>query len=65
MTGFNDASGACSDANGNVWITNAFQDSYAGGTLVEYAHGGTAPIATLEDQGYFVPVACSVDPRTG
>jgi hypothetical protein len=65
LTGFNDASGACSDSNGNVWITNAFQDSYAGGTLVEYAHGGTAPIATLEDQGYFVPVACSVDPSTG
>jgi hypothetical protein len=65
LTGFSDALGACSDAKGNVWIANASPGSYLGGTLIEYTHGGTTPIATLQDQGYFVPVACSVDPSTG
>ncbi|HYL26727.1 MAG TPA: hypothetical protein VEW74_02770, partial [Candidatus Nitrosotalea sp.] len=32
--------------------------------VLEYAHGGTSPIATLDDSGYF-PVGCSVDPVTG
>ena len=64
LTGFHDALGACSDANGKVWITDA-AGNYTGGSLVEYAHGGTTPIATLEDQGDFIPIACSVDPSTG
>jgi hypothetical protein len=32
--------------------------------IVEYAHGGTTPIATLGD-GSEEPLACSVDPKTG
>jgi hypothetical protein len=32
--------------------------------IVEYAHGGTSPIAVLSDPGYS-PAACSVDPTSG
>jgi hypothetical protein len=32
--------------------------------MLEYKHGGKTPIATLKDSGY-LPVDCSVDPRTG
>jgi hypothetical protein len=42
-----------------VFVTN--QD---GGDILEYAHGGTQPIATINDAGY-VPVDCSVDLSTG
>lgn len=54
-----DARGLCSDAAGNVFIveTNAEE-------IVEYAHGGTQPIATLDDQ-YNSPNGCAVDPTTG
>jgi hypothetical protein len=58
LTGFSDPTGLCSDANGNVWVSNVDQ-----GTLVEYAHGGTSVIATLDDDGR--PENCSVDPTTG
>lgn len=49
--------GACSDASGNVYITN--QNS-----LYEFAHGGTSAIDifTVSDG---VVNACSVDPETG
>jgi hypothetical protein len=53
------ADGVCSDKQGNVWIVGN-----AGQELIEYAHGGTTPIATLSDPGYY-PTACSVDPVTG
>lgn len=59
LTGFNNPSGICSDANGNVWITNS-----NAGTIIEYAHGSTTPIATLNDSGQ-TPVDCAVDPTTG
>ncbi len=52
--------GMCSDESGDVFVL-------AGGTpgyIYEYAHGGTSPIATLEDE-YDVPLACAVDPTTG
>jgi len=62
LTGFDDPMGLCSDTNGNVWITNA--NYYGNGYLVEYAHGGTSPIATLQDTDS-TPDACSVDPGTG
>ncbi len=62
ITGFDDPLGMCSDSNGNVWITNTGPSDYA--YLVEYAHGGTTPIATLDDSG-FSPQACSVDATTG
>lgn len=57
LTGFSDPGGLCVDAAGNVWITSSSQ-------ILEYAHGGTAPIATLNDPGYSA-TDCSVDPTTG
>jgi len=49
--------GACSDGAGNVFITNDTQ-------VVEYAHGGTAPIATLALPGG-AATGCAVDSTTG
>jgi hypothetical protein len=63
LTGFGYPGDVCSDSNGNVWITNASSGSYRRGYLVEYAHGGTTPIATLDDA--HLPDACAVDPSTG
>ena len=62
LTGFESLGDICSDSNGNVWITNAAYGSRSG-YLVEYAHGGTTPIATLNDA--HVPEGCAVDPSTG
>ena len=62
LRGFVNPSGLCSDKKGNVWIT----DDHGGGSagdIVEYAHGGTKPIARLKD--VLSPQACSVDPSTG
>jgi hypothetical protein len=59
LTGFADPAGECVDASGNVFIANT-----GGSNIIEYAHGGSSPIATLKDNGYF-PVGCSVDPTTG
>jgi hypothetical protein len=54
-----DASGGlCSDKNGNVFVIDE-----RGSVIVEYAHGGTTPIASLYPDAE--PVACSVDPRSG
>jgi hypothetical protein len=49
--------GLCSDKHGDVWITLY-------GAVYEYAHGGTTPIAMLQD-GKFNAWACSVDPGGG
>ena len=46
------------DKSANVWIVND-----GASQLVEYAHGGTSPIATLSDAGEY-PEGCSVDPTT-
>ena len=59
LTGFTDPAGECVDAQGNVFVANT-----GGSNIIEYAHGGTAPIATLKDDGYF-PVGCSIDPTSG
>jgi hypothetical protein len=59
LTGFSEPQGECSDAAGNVWITNTNMSQ-----IIEYAHGGTTPIATLSDP-YEFPVGCAVDPRSG
>ena len=47
------------DKSGNVWIVNN-----SAGNAVEYKHGGTTPIATL-NIGSANAVSCSVDPTTG
>jgi DNA-binding beta-propeller fold protein YncE len=59
LTGFSDPAGECVDKRGDVFITNTGQND-----ILEYAHGGTSPMATLSDSGYF-PTGCSVDPTTG
>jgi DNA-binding beta-propeller fold protein YncE len=59
LAGFNGPDGECVDSAGNVWITNTLQSQ-----LVEYAHGGTTSIATLNDPGEY-PFGCSVDRKTG
>ncbi len=61
LTGLPAPSGMCSDRNGNVWITN-YQ---SGGPIIEYAHGGTQPIATLNAPAKLTPQDCSVDPTSG
>lgn len=59
LTGFVQPDGICTDKNGDVFIVNN-----QNGTIVEYKHGGTSPIATLTDPAG-EPVNCSVDPTTG
>ncbi len=59
LSGFIDPGGECADAKGDVFVTNT-----GGLNVVEYAHGASAPSATLKDPGYF-PFGCSVDPTTG
>lgn len=56
--------GLCSDRDGNVWVTNFEINGIYPGYMSEYAHGGTTPIATLQD-GTQSPKGCSVDPTTG
>ncbi len=63
LTGFQDSTGLCSDKSGNVRITNANYSYSYDDDVVEYSHGGTSPIATLEDPDY--PDARSVDPGSG
>jgi DNA-binding beta-propeller fold protein YncE len=59
LTGLSAPEGECVDKAGDVFVANT------GATdILEYAHGGTTPIATLSDSGYY-PVGCAVDPTTG
>ncbi len=50
--------GICSDKAGNVFIPDSMDSK-----VVEYAHGGTSPIATLYPNAQ--PFYCSVDPASG
>jgi hypothetical protein len=52
------ASGLCSDANGNVFVPK-------GNEILEYAHGGTRPLAVLRNPLGGASQFCSVDPTTG
>jgi DNA-binding beta-propeller fold protein YncE len=58
LTGFHGPAGECVDEHGDVFITD-----FSGRDIVEYAHGGTSPIATLVDSNG--PAGCSIDPSTG
>lgn len=51
LTGFNYPQGQCVDKEGDVWITN-FGNGSQPVSVVEYAHGGTTPIATVIPDGY-------------
>jgi hypothetical protein len=59
LTGFEYPATVCSDKNGNVYIGDF--DTW---TIYEYAHGGTTPIKTL-DNNLSDATGCSVDPTTG
>jgi hypothetical protein len=59
LHGFYLPSGQCVDAAQNVWITDLGHSR-----VVEYAHGGKHPIATLVAP-VADPLGCSVDPTTG
>jgi hypothetical protein len=59
LTGFQEPAGLCVDKSGNIWIADA-----TAGKIFEYAHGGTAPIATLNESGQ-EPFACAIDTTTG
>jgi hypothetical protein len=59
LTGFDEPQGECVDKAGNVWIANTLASN-----LLEYAHGGTTPIAKLADPGEY-PVDCSVEKNDG
>lgn len=53
------AESVCADSAGNVFFTG-------GSGVVEYAHGGTTPIATLSLPGYSpASIGCAVDPTSG
>lgn len=55
--------GECVDKAGDVFVAD-FGGDTGTAAILEYAHGGTTPIATLSDPGYY-PEACSIDPTTG
>lgn len=59
LTEFTTPAGMCVDKAQNVYVTD-----YGTQTIVEYAHGGTKPIKTLDDSPYR-PNGCAVDPATG
>lgn len=59
LTGFNSPDGLCVDKAGDVFITE-----YNNADIIEYAHGGTTPIATLSDPGE-KPMGCSIDAKSG
>jgi hypothetical protein len=59
LTGFTSPGGMCTDAAGDVWITD-----YNSRNVYEYAHGGSSPIGTITQKlGY--PYSCAVDNATG
>lgn len=56
LNGFGKPRAECADTQGNVWITDVEAEQ-----IVEYAHGGAAPIRALSTPG--TPHGCSVGPR--
>ncbi|MGB8909435.1 MAG: hypothetical protein WCC84_11870 [Candidatus Cybelea sp.] len=59
LGGFDTPVRECSDTAGNVYVTNTNAEN-----ILEFAHGGSGPIATYGDKG-FLPTDCSVDPASG
>lgn len=55
LTGFEEPYGQCVDLRGDVWIAN-----FEGSSIVEYAHGGTTPLASLMTAG--AAIGCAVSP---
>jgi hypothetical protein len=59
LTGFGDPNGLCVDKKGDVFVTDQVNED-----VVEYAHGGSTPIATLSDAEH-KPADCAVNPKNG
>jgi hypothetical protein len=59
LTGISEPQGECVDKNGDVFVT-----TFAAQEILEYAHGGTSPIATLQNPGEYME-GCSVDLKSG
>jgi hypothetical protein len=59
LTGFANPAGLCTDKAGDIFVTDSFF-----GEVIEYAHGGTTPIATLNDPAQ-LPNSCSVNNNNG
>jgi len=59
LTGFDGLAFLCADKSGDVFIPN-----YGRHQILEYAHGGTSPIAKLKD-GTETPYSCALDPTSG
>lgn len=62
LTGFFNPEGLCVDRKGDVWVTN--DTSEGEHQIIEYAHGGTSPLSTLDDPDGRVN-GCAVNPKTG
>lgn len=60
LKGFTHEDGLCVDGNGNVFVANTNAND-----ILEYAHGGSKPIATLADLPNYYPNSCAVDPVSG
>lgn len=60
LTALNSPSGLCLGSAGAVWVVVS-----GASKIVEYAHAGTTPEATLTDGGASYLLGCSVDPTTG
>jgi hypothetical protein len=58
LKGLNGVTGLCSDPQGNVWVTY-------GDSLLEYARGGTVPIAQFFMPSGYNPYSCAVDATNG
>jgi|HubBroStandDraft_2_1064218.scaffolds.fasta_scaffold00266_17 hypothetical protein len=59
LTGFQAASGICSDNSGDIYVLDSERD-----LIYEYLSGGTLPVDVLDDR-YQTPSGCAVDSTTG
>lgn len=59
ITGFNQPTGDCTDAKGDVFILDSQNNE-----IREYKHGAKSAFNVLNDHPW-IPIGCSVDPTTG
>jgi hypothetical protein len=60
LDGFNNPYGQCVDKHGDVFLTTSIGSV---GAILEYEHGGSSPIQTLNTDGH--PIGCSINPVNG
>lgn len=59
LKGFVSPAGVCSNPSGDIFVVDSSSSD-----VLEYKHGGTTPVFTLHDFGYY-GLGCSVNPATG